>query len=129
MIKKGEIVYGKITNILGYGAFVSVGEYDGLVHISEFSDNYVRDIYDYVRVGQQVKLKVLDVDEGNKKLRLSYKFLNKSRGVKGEVPKFNIGFQTLKDNIEEFIKKQLKEHEDLKDTEVLEDFLAKNKIS
>lgn len=129
MIKKGEIVYGKITNILGYGAFVSVGEYDGLVHISEFSDNYVRDIYDYVRVGQQVKLKVLDVDEGNKKLRLSYKFLNKSRGVKGEVPKFDIGFQTLKDNIEEFIKQQLKEHEDLKDTEVLEDFLAKNKIS
>ena len=129
MIKKGEIVYGKITNILGYGAFVSVGEYDGLVHISEFSDNYVRDIYDYVRVGQQVKLKVLDVDEGNKKLRLSYKFLNKSRGVKGEVPKFSIGFKTLRDNIDGFIKKQLKEHEDLKNTDLLEEFLAKNKIS
>lgn len=129
MIKKGEIVYGRITNILGYGAFVSVGEYDGLVHISEFSDNYVRNIYDYVRVGQQVKLKVLDVDENSKKLKLSYKFLNKSRGVKGEVPKYNIGFQTLRDNIESFINKQLKEHEDLKDTEVLEDFLEKNKIS
>jgi len=129
MIKKGEIVYGKITNILGYGAFVSVGEYDGLVHISEFSDNYVRDIYDYVRVGQQVKLKVLDVDDNNKKLRLSYKFLNKTRGIKGEVPKYDIGFQTLRDNIEGFIKKQLKEHADIEDVEILEDYLEQIKIS
>jgi len=129
MIKKGEIVYGKITNILGYGAFVSVGEYDGLVHISEFSDNYVRDIYDYVRVGQQVKLKVLDVDESNKKLRLSYKFLNKTRGVKGEVPKYEIGFQTLKDNIDGFIKKQIREHNDLEDSEIPEEYLEKIKIS
>lgn len=129
MIKKGEIVYGRITNILGYGAFVSVGEYDGLVHISEFSDNYVRDIYDYVRVGQQVKLKVLDVDEDNKKLRLSYKFLNKSRGVKGEIPKYDIGFQTLKDNIESFIKKQYREHNDIEDGEVIDEYLEKIKIS
>jgi general stress protein 13 len=128
MIKKGEIVYGRITNILGYGAFVSVGEYDGLVHISEFSDNYVRDIYDYVRVGQQVKLKVLDVDEDNKKLRLSYKFLNKSRGVKGEIPKYDIGFQTLKDNIESFIKKQYREHNDIEDGEVIDEYLEKIKI-
>ena len=129
MIKKGEIVYGKITNILGYGAFVSVGEYDGLVHISEFSDNYVRNIYDYVKVGQQVKLKVLDVDENSKKLRLSYKFLNKLRGVKGDIPKYHIGFKTLQDNIDGFIKKQLKEHKDIKETEVLEEFLEKNIVS
>lgn len=129
MIKKGEIVYGRITNILGYGAFVSVGEYDGLVHISEFSDNYVRDIYDYVRVGQQVKLKVLDVDENNKKLRLSYKFLNKSRGVKGDVPRYDIGFQTLKDNIDTFIKKQYREHDDIEDGEVIDEYLEKIKIS
>ena len=42
MVKKGEIVYGKITNILGYGAFVAVDDYAGLIHISEFSDNFVR---------------------------------------------------------------------------------------
>ena len=92
MIKKGEIVYGKVTNILGYGAFVTVDNYDGLIHISEFSDNFVRSIKDYVTVGQQVKLKVLDVDEEGKRLRLSYKALNKSRGVKGEIPKYTIGF-------------------------------------
>lgn len=107
MIKKGEIVYGKITNILGYGAFVSVGDYDGLIHISEFSDNYVRDIHEYVNVGQQVKLKVLEIDEKGKKLRLSYKLLNKSRGVKGEVPKYKIGFDTLKKELPIFIAKEL----------------------
>lgn len=107
MVKKGEIVYGKITNILGYGAFVSVGEYDGLIHISEFSDNFVRNINEYVSVGQQVKLKVLDVDEKEKKLRLSYKLLNKSRGVKGEIPKYNLGFSTLKEAMPKFINDQL----------------------
>ncbi len=107
MVKKGEIVYGKVTSILGYGAFVTVKEYDGLIHISEFSDNFVRDIHEYVSVGQKVKLKVLDVDDKEKKLRLSYKAINKSRGVKGEVPKYEIGFQTLKKAMPGFISKQL----------------------
>lgn len=62
-MKPGDIVNGKITNILGYGAFVVVGEYDGLVHISEFSDNYVKNINDFVKVGQELRLKVLEVDE------------------------------------------------------------------
>jgi len=118
MIKKGEIVYGKVTNILGYGAFVSVGEYDGLIHISEFSDNYVKNITDYVKVGDHVKLKVLDVDEKNKKLKLSYKFLNKERGIMGEVPKLKIGFQTLKDNINNFIQEQFNEHKDIKNVDI-----------
>ena len=52
-MKPGDIVNGKITNILGYGAFVVVGDYDGLVHISEFSDNYVKNINDFVKVGQE----------------------------------------------------------------------------
>ena len=58
-MKPGDIVNGKITNILGYGAFVVVGEYDGLVHISEFSDNYVKNINDFVKVGQELRLKVI----------------------------------------------------------------------
>lgn len=128
MVKKGEIVYGKITNILGYGAFVSVGEYDGLIHISEFSDNFVRNIDDYVSVGQQVKLKVLDVNEKEKRLRLSYKLLNKNRGVKGEVPRFTIGFKTLEENMPMFIEKQLKEIKENKDYYSLNEFLVESKI-
>jgi predicted RNA-binding protein with RPS1 domain len=125
MIKKGEIVYGKITNILGYGAFVTVNEYDGLIHISEFSDNYVRSIDDYVTVGQQVKLKVLDVDEKRKRLRLSYKFLNRKRGVKGEVPKYIIGYKTLGEAIPEFISIQL---EVMKNEPLEGNLIAENKL-
>lgn len=131
MIKTGDIVYGKITNILGYGAFVTVDAYSGLIHISEFSDNYVKSIHDYVKVGQQVKLKVLDVDEANKRLRLSYKFLNKSRGVKGKVPTYEIGFKTLKDKIDDFIKVQIDGVEDIEEENknILEDILEDNKIN
>ena len=64
-MKPGDIVNGKITNILGYGAFVVVGDYDGLVHISEFSDNFVKNINDFVKVGQELRLKVIEVDEEN----------------------------------------------------------------
>lgn len=106
MVKKGDIVYGVITNIIGYGAFVSVGEYNGLIHISEFSDNFVKNINDYVEIGDKVKLKVVEVDHKNQRLKLSYKMLNKIRGVKGEVPKFTIGFKSLRDKLPQFIKEQ-----------------------
>ena len=81
-MKPGDIVNGKITNILGYGAFVVVGDYDGLVHISEFSDNFVKNINDFVKVGQELRLKVIEVDEENHRVKLSYKQLHKTRGVK-----------------------------------------------
>ena len=58
----GDIVIAKITNIIGYGAFVTVGDYDGLVHISEFSDNFVKNIGDFVKVGDEIRLRVLEVD-------------------------------------------------------------------
>lgn len=112
MIKKGEIVYGKITNILGYGAFAVIGEYDGLIHISEVSDYYVHQIEDYLKVGQKVKLKVLDVDEEKKQLKLSYKKLHKSRGIKGEIPDFEIGFQSLEKIMPEFINNELNREEE-----------------
>lgn len=107
MYNEGDIVYGVITNILGYGAFVEVDkEYTGLIHISEFSDNYVRSIKDFVEIGERVKLKVIEVEEDKKRLKLSYKTMNKVRGVKGEIPKFTIGFKSLRDRLPQFIKEQ-----------------------
>ena len=94
-MKPGDIVNGKITNILGYGAFVVVGDYDGLVHISEFSDNYVKNINDFVKVGQELRLKVLEVDEENHRIKLSYKQLHKTRGIRCKIPKYQIDFQPL----------------------------------
>lgn len=112
MIKKGEIVIGEITNILGYGAFVQVEEYTGLIHISEFLDSFVRNINDFICVGQQVKLKVLEVNENEKRLKLTYKTLHKSRGVIGEIPKYSIGFKTLARALPDFIKQQIETRKD-----------------
>ena len=106
MYKVGDIVYGVVTNILGYGAFVSVDDYTGLVHISEFSDNYVRSINDFVMIGEKIKLKVIEVDDIKKRLKLSYKTLNKVRGIKGEIPKYMIGFKSLRDRLPQFIQEQ-----------------------
>lgn len=105
-MKVGEIVCGIITNIVSYGAFVSVGEYTGLIHISELSDNYVKNIHDFVSIGEKVKLKVVEVDEDQKRVKLSYKTVNKVRGVRGEVPKYTIGFKSLRDRMPQFIQAQ-----------------------
>lgn len=105
-MKVGEIVYGIVSNIVPYGVFVIVGEYTGLIHISELSDNYVKNIHDFVEVGEKVKLKVVEVDEKQKRVKLSYKSLNKVRGVRGDIPKYTIGFKSLRDRMPQFIQQQ-----------------------
>ena len=62
--KKGEIVFGCVTGIEKYGIFVNLDEYySGLIHISEVSNAFVRNIHDYVKVGETIKVKVLDTNE------------------------------------------------------------------
>ena len=104
-MKKGEIVYGIITNIIGYGAFVTVGDYTGLIHISEFSDNFVKNINDFVKVGQELRLKVLEVDEENHRVKLSYKQIHKTRGVRCRLPEYTIDFEPLAKNMPVWIEK------------------------
>lgn len=98
-MKVGDIVIAKITNIVGYGAFVELDGYDGLVHISEFSDSFVKSINDFVKIGDEIRLRVLDIDEENKHVRLSYKQLHKTRGVKCHVPEYVIDFKPLADHL------------------------------
>jgi uncharacterized protein len=65
---------GIVTNVAAFGAFVDIGVHqDGLVHISELSDNYVREASSVVKVRQQVKVTVLDVDAQRKRIALSMK--------------------------------------------------------
>ena len=109
-MKTGDIVYAKVTNILGYGAFVKVDEYDGLVHISEFSDGFVRKINDFVAIGDEIRLRVIEIDEENKQLKLSYKQLHKTRGVKCKVPTYNVGFKTIEDNLDKWIEEYKGDH-------------------
>ena len=63
-IKEKDIIRVKITGIQEYGAFAIIdGEYDGLIHISEISYGFVRDISDYLRVGEYIYAEVIDIDD------------------------------------------------------------------
>jgi len=72
-ISAGDIIEGKVTRITSFGAFVDLGNgLSGLVHISEVANAYVRDINDYLKIGDQVKVKVVNV-ENDHKIGLSVK--------------------------------------------------------
>ena len=68
----GMILEGVVTNVANFGAFVDIGVHqDGLVHISALSEKFVKDPRDVVRVGQTVKVKVLEVDGARKRISLT----------------------------------------------------------
>jgi uncharacterized protein len=72
----GMILEGVVTNVTKFGAFVDIGVHqDGLVHISELSNRYIKDPGDAVKVGQIVKVKVLSADVKTKRIALSIKAL------------------------------------------------------
>ena len=73
-LEVGISLPGIITNVTAFGAFVDIGVHqDGLVHISQLADRYVKDPADIVRVGQKVTVTVLDVDLAKKRISLSMK--------------------------------------------------------
>jgi small subunit ribosomal protein S1 len=68
----GEIIPGTVTKLVPFGAFVRVGEgIEGLVHISELSDQHVESPEQVVQVGEQVRVKVVDVDVSRRRISLS----------------------------------------------------------
>ncbi|MDX9722510.1 MAG: Tex family protein [Myxococcota bacterium] len=71
-LKPGMLLEGVVTNVTHFGAFVDVGVHqDGLVHISQLSERFVRDPSDVVGVGDRVKVKVIEVDLERKRIALS----------------------------------------------------------
>jgi general stress protein 13 len=106
-MKQGDIVKGRITNIKPYGAFVKINdEIDGLIHISEISDGYVRSIEDYLSVGEEVTLEVIKVEET--KISLSYKSQNNKRRNKTESTEVVTGFKPFETQLPAWIEKYQK---------------------
>lgn len=109
----GQIVEGKITGIQPYGAFVSLDKHtSGLIHISEISDGFIRDINSFVKVGDTVKVKIIDFDNTANQARLSIKALNHSRVrnrrkqtpmIKASLPSMKIGFQSIASHMDQWI--------------------------
>ena len=78
--KVGMTVYGKITGIKPYGAFMKFpNDITGLIHISEISDSYVRNIDSFLNVDDYALVKVIDINKQDKQLRLSFKALPQNR--------------------------------------------------
>jgi protein Tex len=75
-LQDGMELEGRVTNVTNFGAFVDLGVHqDGLVHISELSHKYIQDAREAVKVGDVVKVKVIGVDQGMKRISLSMKAL------------------------------------------------------
>lgn len=115
----GSIVTGKVTGIQPYGAFVALDENtQGLVHISEITHGYVKDINEHLKVGDEVQVKILSVDEQAGKIGLSIRATEEppvQQAVKAKKPRKRQaaaiiqeaegqqGFNTLKDKLQEWI--------------------------
>ncbi len=110
--EKGRIVTGCVTGIEKYGIFVGLDEYySGLIHISEISDGYVRNINDYVNIGETIKVKVLDSDDDIYHVKLTIKDIdyrmNKKKNHKIiETPN---GFNGLSNNLDIWINEKYSE--------------------
>ena len=118
--KVGDVITGKVTGIQPYGAFVSLDEHtQGLVHISEITYGYVKEVGDFLMVGQQVEVKVLEVDDEAGKISLSIRELQEKPPVKKEEkPRKSLqaridendeeGFNTLKEKLADWIKQSIR---------------------
>ncbi len=72
-LQPGEVVVGKISNIVDFGAFVDLEGIDGLIHISELSWSHVNHPSEVVAIGDEVKIKVLDIDRDRQRISLGLK--------------------------------------------------------
>ena len=73
-LKPGMELHGTVRNVVDFGAFVDIGvKQDGLVHVSQLSDNYIKDPMAVVSVGDTVKVRILEVDKDKQKIALTMK--------------------------------------------------------
>ncbi|MEC2055698.1 general stress protein 13 [Peribacillus psychrosaccharolyticus] len=124
----GSVVTGKVTGIQAYGAFVALDEStQGLVHISEITHGYVKDVNEHLKVGDEVQVKVLSVDAAAGKIGLSIRATEEAPEVPAspakKAPKkrqaaiktstttndSTEGFNTLKDKLQEWIEQSQRE--------------------
>ncbi len=96
--KIGDVIFAFVTGLEKYGIFVSTeDEYSGLIHISEISSNYVRNVSDYAKEGELIKARILDIDNEKKHLKLSIKDLDYriNKKNKSKIEETTTGFTTL----------------------------------
>lgn len=111
-IKINDIIEVTVTGIQKYGAFVLIdNKYDGLIHISEISDGYVKNINDYIKIKDKIFAQVVDYDEESKKYKLSIKNIDYRNDGKiiNDNDSFANGFEPLKEHLDLWINEKIKE--------------------
>lgn len=115
--QKGKIVEGTVSGIESYGIFVSFDEfYSGLIHISEVSHNFVRDLHNFVEIGENIYVEILDVDETQNKLKLSIKNINYKKikvKKKKKIVETSLGFKTLAYKLPIWIEENLQKNKNV----------------
>jgi len=87
-LKPGMILEGAVTNVAAFGAFVDIGVHqDGLVHISAMSKTFIKDPREVVKPGDIVKVKVLEVDVGRKRIALSLRLDDEAGAARPQGPR------------------------------------------
>lgn len=111
-IRKGRIVRGTVTGIESYGVFVSCDDYyTGLIHISEISHGFVKNINDFVKIGDLIQVEILDVDEELGHLKLSIKNIDYKKKIslkRKMIKETPLGFRTLEYKLPIWIDESLK---------------------
>lgn len=118
MMKKkyevGDVVTGKVTGIQPYGAFVALDdETQGLVHISEITYGFVKNVEDFFEIGDEVEVKILEIDEKAEKISLSTRALQEAPPQKQRETRKSLqdrldendanGFKSLKEKLQQWI--------------------------
>lgn len=117
--RSGMIVEGKVTGIQPYGAFVSLDHnVSGLIHISEISDGFVKDISTFVKPGDAVRVKIIDYDPHTRQAKLSLKALHKTHArnrrkqyghARATLPSMKIGFSSIASMLDGWIEEAERE--------------------
>lgn len=111
---KGKLLKGVVTGIEPYGVFVQFDDYySGLIHISELSNNYVKEPNDIVHVGDIITAKIIDVDDKLGHLKLSIKnipYKDKKIYRRRKIKETSLGCKTLFYKLPFWIDENLKNH-------------------
>ena len=111
-IKINDIIEVTVTGIQKYGAFVLINDkYDGLIHISEISSGYVKNINDYIKIKDKIYAQVVDIDSENNKYKLSIKNIDYRNDGKiiNSNDNYSNGFEPLKEHLDLWINEKIKE--------------------
>ena len=113
LYKKDEIIEVEITALKPYGAFAKVdNEYGGLIHISEINGLFIKDINDVFKIGDKKKVRILDVDEEKKQIKLSMILDKNGKTKKRKRTKLsgtNLGFDLFDEILPEWISSKMEE--------------------